>query len=156
MARNGVIGLDGELPWAIPQDMSRFKALTDGHPIVMGRVTHESIGRPLSGRTNIVLTRNKNFRPGGVEPAATVEEAMLIAKDHHGIDTDLYVIGGSAVYEQFLSLADRLELTIVDCEPRGDAWFPSWNPAGWRQVAAEAHEGVPPFEFKTFERVRPA
>ena len=156
VARNGVIGLHGELPWSIPADLRRFKELTDGHPVVMGRVTFESIGHPLAGRTNIVLSRDRGYQADGVEVASNVEAAIEIAKNRHGADAELYVIGGGAVYEQFLSRADRLELTLVDAAPNGDAWFPKWNEAEWREVGVDVHEGSPPFEFKTFERSEPA
>jgi dihydrofolate reductase len=152
IARNGVIGRDGDLPWSIHEDLQRFRALTDGHPVIMGRVTFESIGHPLTGRTNIVLTRNRDYRPDGIEAAASVADAIGIANARHGADSDLYVIGGSAVYHQFMSLADRLELTIVDPSPEGDTWFPQWDPSQWNETASESHSGRPPFEFKTLQR----
>ena len=152
VGRNGVIGMDGELPWSIPADMARFKRLTMGWPVIMGRTTFESIGKPLLGRTNIVLSRDPNYRADGVEHAATPQDAIQIAMDRPGHDSDVYVIGGSSVYEHFMAQADRLELTVVDSAPRGDAWFPSWDPQEWTEVAAEAHDGSPPFEFKTLER----
>ncbi|MEE8330626.1 MAG: dihydrofolate reductase [Acidimicrobiia bacterium] len=152
VARNGVIGLDGELPWSISADLRRFKRLTVGNTVVMGRATFESIGRPLLDRTNIVLTRNAAYRPDGVEVASSVPEAMAIAEELGGADGELFVIGGAAVYDLFLEHADRMELTLVDAEPQGDVWFPKWDPDDWRQVASHKHEGPPAFEFRTLER----
>lgn len=152
VARNGVIGADGKLPWAIPADMQRFKATTMGHPVIMGRTTFQSIGRPLRGRTNIVLTRRRRFAPGGVAVARDIDAALAIAAARHP-GSDVYVIGGAAVYEAFLPLAGRLELTLVDAEPSGDAWFPRWEPHHWRRAATEAHDGDPPFRFETWTRM---
>ncbi|MDH3730928.1 MAG: dihydrofolate reductase [Acidimicrobiia bacterium] len=152
VARNGVIGVAGGLPWSLPADLRRFKRLTVGQTVVMGRATFESIGRPLPDRVNIVLTRNPDFSAHDVEVAHSVGEALTIA-GHGGPESgELFVIGGAAVYEQFLELADRMELTMVDAAPFGDVWFPAWQPEKWHQVASEKHEGPPPFEFRTLER----
>lgn len=151
VARNGVIGVDGELPWSISADLRRFKRLTVGNSVVMGRATFESIGRPLPDRTNIVLTRNPAFRPDGVEVASSVPQAIAIAEELGG--TEIFIIGGAAIYDQFLEHVDRMELTLVDAEPHGDVWFPEWDPENWRQVSSEKHEGPPAFEFLTLERV---
>ena len=151
VARNGVIGVDGELPWSISADLRRFKRLTVGNSVVMGRATFESIGRPLPDRTNIVLTRNPAFRPDGVEVASSVPKAIAIAEELGG--TEIFIIGGAAIYDQFLEHVDRMELTLVDAEPHGDVWFPEWDPGNWRQVSSEEHEGPPAFEFLTLERV---
>lgn len=151
VARNGVIGIDNRLPWHLPDDMKRFKQLTTGHPVVMGRSTFESLPGPLPGRTKVVLTRNADYAPAGVEVAGSLSEALKIAERHHN-STDIYVIGGSQVYALFLPHADKLELTVVDLEPLGDAWFPEWDPANWRQIASDPHPGHPSFEFKTLVR----
>jgi dihydrofolate reductase len=148
VASNGVIGTGGKLPWAIAADMRRFRQLTMGHPVIMGRATFESIGHPLPGRANIVLSRQRHFAPTGVEVAGDIATALALAKD----EEEVYVIGGAAVYEQFLPLADRLELTLVAAEPAGDAWFPRWERRRWRRVAAESHDGDPPFRFVTLQR----
>jgi dihydrofolate reductase len=149
VARNGVIGVDGELPWVIPADMRRFKAKTMGHPVIMGRRTFESIGHPLRGRRNIVLSRRPGYDPKGVEVAANIDSATAIAATHN---TDTYVIGGAAVYKEFLPIAERMELTCVDAAPRGDARFPEWEPRNWQRVANEPHDGDPPFRFVTLQR----
>ena len=154
VARNGVIGFENGLPWHLPGDMRRFKRLTTGHAIIMGRSTFESLTGPLPNRTNIVLTRNPDYAPAGVQVADSLSQALKIAEQHHGSKADVYVIGGSQIYTMFLPLADKMELTVVDVEPRGDAWFPLWNPATWHEIEFEAHPGEPSFEIKTLVRSR--
>lgn len=148
VARNGVIGIDGRLPWRIPDDLARFKRLTTGHAVVMGRATFESIGRPLPGRTNIVLTRRPGWSHDGVEVAGSLEEGVTLAKAR---DEDAYVSGGAEVYRTALNLADRLELTEVDAEPEGDTWFPEVDWSRWREVERKEHPG---FSFVTYERAQ--
>ena len=140
IARNGVIGADGGIPWHLPDDQRRFKELTIGHVLVMGRVTYESIGRPLPGRTTVVVTRSAGWGAGddGVLVAPSVAEALALAAT---VDEEVFVVGGTRVYEEALPLADRLELTWVDAEPRGDARFPAVDWAAWREVEREEHEG---------------
>jgi dihydrofolate reductase len=140
IARNGVIGADGGIPWHLPDDQRRFKELTIGHVLVMGRVTYESIGRPLPGRTTVVVTRSAGWGAGddGVLVAPSVAEALALAAT---VDEEVFVVGGTRVYEEALPFADRLELTWVDAEPEGDAWFPAVDWAAWREVAREEHEG---------------
>ena len=140
VARNGVIGADGGIPWRLPDDQRRFKELTVGHVLVMGRRTYESIGRPLPDRKTVVVTRTPGWSAGadGVVVAPGVPEAIAVAGT---IDDEVFVVGGTRVYEAALPLADRLELTWVDAEPEGDARFPEIEWADWREVAREAHEG---------------
>ena len=140
IARNGVIGADGGIPWHLPDDQRRFKELTIGHVLVMGRVTYESIGRPLPGRTTVVVTRSAGWGAGddGVLVAPSVTEALALAAT---VDEEVFVVGGTRVYEEALPVADRLELTWVDAEPEGDAWFPAVDWAAWREVARDEHEG---------------
>ncbi len=140
IARNGVIGADGGIPWHLPDDQRRFKELTIGHVVVMGRVTYESIGRPLPGRTTVVVTRSAGWGAGdyGVLVAPSVAAALAIAAT---IDEEVFVVGGTRVYDEALPFADRLELTWVDAEPEGDAWFPAVDWAAWREVAREEHDG---------------
>ncbi len=122
--RNRAIGKNGELPWRLKDDLKAFKALTLGSPVVMGRKTWDSIGRPLPGRRNLVLSRDPGFRAEGAEVVTFPQEAVDRLQE---ADT-VYVIGGGAVYEAFLALADSLVLTRVDTEVSGaDAWFPAWN-----------------------------
>lgn len=147
VARNGVIGVDGDLPWRIPEDMAHFKTLTMGHALVMGRSTFESIGRALPGRTNIVLTRRPDWSHDGVEVAATLDEALAIVRS---LGLDAFIAGGAEVYRAALEKADRLELTEVDAEPHGDTWFPLVDWSLWREVSRVPHPG---FTFTTYERV---
>lgn len=146
VGRNGVIGIDGRLPWSIPDDLARFKRITMGGALVMGRVTFESIRRPLPGRTNIVLTRNDVWSQEGVEVAGDLDAALEIARAR---DKDAFVVGGSEVYQAALDVTDVLELTEVDASPEGDTWFPSVDWSKWRETARETHEG---FSFVTYER----
>lgn len=144
---NGVIGVDGALPWRIPEDLARFKQLTMGHALVMGRATFESIGRPLPGRTNIVLTRNPGWAHDGVVVAKSLSEAIDEAATR---GQDAFIAGGAEVYREALDAADRMELTRVDEEPEGDTWFPEVNWSRWEETAREEHPG---FAFVTYERV---
>lgn len=147
VGRNGVIGADGGLPWRIPEDLARFKQLTMGHALVMGRATFDSIGRPLPGRTNIVLTRRSDWSHDEVEVAGSVEEALEIAVSR---GQDAFIAGGAEVYGQTLEIADRIEMTEVDLSPEGDTWFPPVDWTQWREVARDAHPG---FTFVTYDRM---
>lgn len=147
VGRNRVIGVDGRLPWRIPEDLARFKAMTMGHALVMGRATFESIGRALPGRSNIVLTRRPGWSYEGVDPAASLEEALAIAADR---GQDVYVAGGAEVYRQALEMADAMELTEVDASPDGDTWFPEVDWGIWAETGRVEHPG---FDFVTYERV---
>lgn len=146
VGRNRVIGVDGRLPWRIPEDLARFKALTMGGALVMGRATFESIGRPLPGRANIVLTRRPDWSHEGVERAGSLEEALAMC-DRLGVDA--FIAGGADVYRQALELADVMELTEVDASPDGDTWFPDVDWPSWEETARIEHPG---FDFVTYER----
>lgn len=146
VASNGVIGVAGGLPWRIPEDLARFKRMTMGHAVVMGRATFESIGRPLPGRTNIVLTRDPDWSHDGVEVAGSFEEALRIAGPEGG---DVFVAGGAEVYGAVLGMADRLELTEVGADPEGDTFFPPVDWSRWREVSRDVHEN---FSFVTYDR----
>lgn len=147
VGRNGVIGADGRLPWKIPEDMARFKRLTTGHALVMGRETFESIGRPLPGRVNIVLTRRPGWSQEGTETAGSLDDALAKVSS---LGVDAFVAGGAAVYRLALPLADRLEITEVDAEPEGDTWFPAVDWSRWQETSRERHRG---FSFVTYDRV---
>lgn len=151
VARNGVIGVDGGLPWHLPDDLRRFKELTLGHVLVMGRKTYESIGHPLPGRTTIVVTRNPSWDPGAAEVrvAGSVSAAIEAAAS---LDSHVVVVGGGEVYVEALALADRLELTWVDAEPDGDTRFPEVDWDVWRELRREHADGV---AYVTYERVVP-
>ena len=141
VARNGVIGVDGGLPWRLPDDLRRFKALTLGHVLVMGRKTYESIGHPLPGRTTVVVTRSGQWDSGSdeVRVAAGVPEAIAVAE---AIDDEVFVVGGAQVYAAALPLTDRLELTLVDAEPEGDTTFPDVDWEDWLELRREEGDGV--------------
>ena len=137
-----VIGRKNILLWPIPEDLKRFKALTMGHPIVMGRKTFESIGRVLPGRTNIVVTREQEWNHEGVVVTHSLEEAIKKAKE---IDVqEVFVIGGAQIYEQALPLADKLYLTLVDAEEKGDAYFPPYEHLFTKETVEKngGHEGL--------------
>jgi dihydrofolate reductase len=145
---NGVIGRDGDMPWPRTGDQKQFKALTMGHPMVMGRTTYESIGRPLPGRTSIVLTRDPDWHAEGVEVAHTLTEALASAL---GRDDEVFLIGGAQVYAEALAgdLVDRLVVTHVGLAPDGDAWFPAIDWSTWSEVDRERHDG---YDIATYTR----
>jgi len=135
-SRNGVIGNDNQLPWHLPEDLKYFKKITMGKPIVMGRKTYESIGRPLPGRTNIVITRNTSWQADGVVVVHDLDEAITVA-GQACIDSDVneaMVIGGSEIYRQALEKADRLYVTEVEIDIEGDAHFPDIDLAEWSEI----------------------
>ena len=156
VSRNGVIGLNNQLPWHLPEDLKYFKSVTTGKPIVMGRKTYDSIGRPLPGRTNIVITRDASWSAPGVEVAQTLETALELgatACDAAGAE-EIMVIGGEQIYRMTLPVADRLYLTQVDAEVEGDAYFPEVDSACWTQVDELLPEKTDthPYRFLTLDR----
>jgi len=155
MARNRVIGHKGKLPWRLSVDLQRFKALTMGHHIIMGRNTWESIGRPLPGRTSVVLTRNQAY----VAPGATVADSLAAALRLAADDPEAFVIGGQELYREALPLADRIYLTELPAEYPGDVFFPPLPPDEWHFGQRETHaaEGdQPAWSFVVYERRHPA
>jgi dihydrofolate reductase len=132
MGRNRVIGRDGRLPWRMPADMRRFRDVTMGKAILMGRVTYESIGHPLDGRHNIVLTRNQDYRVPGCTVVCSVEEALTAAGEG-----EILVIGGAKIYERMLPEADRIYLTLIDAEFEGDRYFPELRSDSWSEISLE-------------------
>lgn len=141
-AENGVIGKDGRMPWHIPDDLRRFKRMTVGKPVIMGRKTFESIGRPLPGRHNIVLTRHADWHADGVTAVANLAEAIAAAGLDPRIRPDrLMVIGGGEIYRLAMPVATHIELTRVHATPEGDAWFPDPDPAHWREVSRQTGPG---------------
>jgi dihydrofolate reductase len=155
VARNGVIGLHGRLPWRLPDDLKRFRALTSGHAIVMGRKTWDSIGRPLPERQNIVVTRRRDFAAPGGLVAHSLAEAIGLAT----MPSPLFIIGGEAVYRDALPLADLLFLTEIHREFDGDARFPDFDRTQWRETARESRQldGDAGFayDFASYSRLRP-
>ncbi|WJW75894.1 type 3 dihydrofolate reductase [Thiohalobacter sp. IOR34] len=151
MDRNRVIGKDNALPWHLPADLQYFKRMTMGKPILMGRKTHESIGRPLPGRQNIVISSNPAFEAPGCTVVHSLDEALEAA----GGAGEIMVIGGTRLFEQVLDRADRIYLTLIDHAFEGDTWFPELD-AGWVEVSREDHapdEKNPwPYSFILLER----
>ena len=137
VARNGVIGLEGGMPWHLAEELAQFKSTTMGHALVMGRRTFESIGRVLPGRRTIVVTRDPSWQHAGVETAHSFAEAVALA----GPADEVFVAGGAQVYAEALPFAHRMLITEVDAEPEGDTWFPVWARADWREDVREAHDG---------------
>lgn len=154
VARNGVIGRDGDMPWHISADLKHFKATTMGKPIVMGRRTFESIGKALPGRPNIVVTRTADFVADDVEVAADFDQALALAAAY-GTD-EVVVIGGGEIYAAALPRADRLYLTDIDLDVEGDVYFPALDRAQWHEIARQDHRAerdTPAFSFVTLDRI---
>jgi dihydrofolate reductase len=158
VADNGVIGRDNAMPWRLGSDLKRFKALTMGKPVVMGRKTYLSIGKPLSGRTNIVVSRDPGFAAPGLLVAGSLDAALSAARDdalRRG-GHEIVVIGGSDIYAQCMPLADRLEITHVHARPDGDIRFPPIDRALWREIARSEHSAGPQdevnFTYVTYVR----
>ena len=152
LAAGGVIGQRGRVPWRLPADLRYFKQMTMGKPVIMGRKTFQSIGRPLPGRDNIILTRDPIFQAKDCQVVHTVAEALEVA----GSGREIMVIGGAEIYAAFLSLADRLYLTIIAAEIEGDTFFPSYPAGEWQTISDIPHpadEKHPyPFHFVILER----
>jgi dihydrofolate reductase len=153
---NRAIGIDNGLPWRLPADLRRFKALTMGHVLVMGRKTFESVGRPLPGRTTIVVTHRPDYTPPGVEVAHSVEEALARATRDN--PEEIFIAGGEEIFRQTLDRADRLHLTWIEKEFPGDTFFPEFDESAWRLEEREDHEATPetPFaySFRVYDRVQ--
>ena len=155
MDRNRVIGVNGRLPWHLPADMAYFVNITMEKPVIMGRITYESIParfRPLRGRKNIVLTHNPDYAAPGCHVVHTIEQALAAAAEA----LEVMVIGGQAVYTKFLPLAHRLYLTLIDAEFPGDAHFPAYDPTAWHTIHQETHQpdknNPYPYQFLILER----
>ena len=146
VADNGVIGLGGDIPWSIPEDLKHFRAVTKGNTVVMGRRTFESIGHPLPFRTNVVVTRDPSWSFEGVFSAGSVEAAIDLAQEFDG---DIMVIGGAQVYAAALPLADAQVLTEVRLEPEGDTHYPEFDRTAWKETRREPHDA---FDFVWWER----
>jgi dihydrofolate reductase len=148
VAENGVIGVGNQLPWHLSADLKRFKALTMGHTLVMGRKTFESIGKALPGRTTIVITRDSDWNQTGVSVAHSVDEALACASG------EVFVAGGGEIYQQTIGRADRLFITHVKARFGGDTYFPTIDPTRFRVVERESHDDAQPhFEFVTYQRI---
>ncbi|VWD45398.1 dihydrofolate reductase [Burkholderia contaminans] len=155
-ARNGIIGRDNQLPWKLPEDLAFFKRTTMGAPIVMGRKTHESIGRPLPGRRNIVVTRDATRRFDGCDTVTSLADALTLAARDGA--PEAFLIGGAQLYTEGLALADKLVVTEIDADFEGDASFPAPDAAQWQEVSRDAHQAAAPntfgYAFVVYERKR--
>ncbi|NMG01079.1 dihydrofolate reductase [Aromatoleum toluolicum] len=151
VARNGVIGRDNALPWRLKADLAHFKATTVGHPVLMGRKTWESLGRPLPGRRNLVVTRDESYAASGAEVFASLDAALAAAGDGK-----VFVIGGAEIYRQLLDRADALVLTEVGAEVDGDAFFPAFDRSLFTESRRETHAADTnnefPFDFVEYRR----
>lgn len=158
VADNGVIGAHGSLPWRLKSDLKRFKAMTIARPVVMGRKTLVSIGRPLPGRTNIVVTRDAGFRAKGAVVTNSFTDARAVARGDalRRFATEIAVIGGAEIYAQWMDCADRLEITEVHARPEGDTRFAAIDPSIWEEVARERHpagkDDSADFSYVTYRR----
>jgi len=154
VSKNGVIGKDNQLLWRLPDDLKRFKNLTMNHPIIMGRKTFESIGKPLPGRTSIVVTRNPDFTYEGVIVAHSLEEALQKAAGLHAKET--FIIGGGELYKLAQSLSDKLYITEVEITIEGDTYFEILKPSEWTEISRIVHEAderhIFPFAFADYVR----
>jgi len=154
MAENRVIGRNNQLPWHIPADLRHFKTLTMGKPIIMGRKTYESIGRPLPGRDNIVITGDSRYQAEGCQVVHSIDQALEAAGDCE----EAMIIGGADLYRQTLENAERLYLTLVKAEPEGDAWFPQIEPQQWCEIERDAHKADESneydYDFVVLDRTR--
>lgn len=151
MGRNRAIGKDGALPWHLPAELQHFKATTMGKAIVMGRRTWVSIGRALPGRQNIVVTRNSGYEAPGCDVAHSLEQAVRLAASD-----EVMIIGGGELYAEALPFADRMVLTLVECEPAADTWFPAWRPADWdeRELRQSLSDENNPLAYRVLELLR--
>ena len=151
MGKNRAIGLDGRMPWHIPAELQHFKQATMGKAILMGRKTWQSIGRPLPGRQNIVISRNPDFVATGADVAGSLESAAEVSQAD-----DIMVIGGGQLYELALPLAQQMILTLIDIEPEADTWFPRWDERQWRQTAERQFkvDGQNDLAYRIVELVR--
>jgi len=154
MGEKNEIGSENQLLWHLPKDLKHFKDLTSGHPIIMGRKTYESIGKALPNRTNIVVSRKKDWFQEGVLIVGSIKEAVKFAKK---IDENIFIIGGGNIYEQTMEIADRLEVTMVKAQINADTFFPKINPKFWSKTGEICHEkdekNPYDFCFQTYEKI---
>lgn len=148
MGQNRVIGKNGQLPWHLPTDLQRFKRLTMGHPLLMGRRTFESIGRPLSGRKTIILSRNPNFRAAGCDVVTDIETALQLASSAE----ELFICGGAEIYQQSLPLTERIYLTRLDFDPDGDTVFPELPRNSFETICTRQFKDNVDYQFSILQR----
>lgn len=150
MAEHRVIGRGGSIPWKIPGEQKRFKRITLGHTVIMGRRTYESIGRPLPGRTNIVVSRRPGFRPEGCLAASGLEAALALCPAG---EEEIFIIGGGQLYREALPIADRIYLTVVPLTVDGDAFFPEIPAEAFALTSAERIPGPPAYDLLIYDRI---
>ncbi|MCW1964077.1 dihydrofolate reductase [Chryseobacterium viscerum] len=155
MGEKNEIGFDNQLLWHLPKDLKHFKDITSGHPIIMGRKTYESIGKPLPNRTNIVVSRKKDWFEEGILIVGSIKEALKFAKK---IDEEVFVIGGGNIYEQTMDVVDKLEVTLVKADLEADTFFPKIDPKIWKKTNEICHDKDEKngydFCFQTFEKIK--
>jgi dihydrofolate reductase len=149
LSENRVIGRNQKLPWHLPEDLKRFKRITTGHPVIMGRKTYESIGRLLPGRENVIVSRNPNFRVDGAVMAASVEDAL---KRFERGDQEVFILGGGEIFSQTISCADRIYMTLVHDEIEGDVVFPEFDETKFEKKFVQKCSGSPAYTFIDFEK----
>ena len=151
MAKNGVIGVNNTLPWHLPEDLKRFRALTTGHHIIMGRKTYDSLGRLLPDRTTVIVTRNQAYKVEGAIVVHSLEAAITACGD----DNEAFLIGGAELYQDGLKLANRLYITEIDAEYEGDAFFPAFDASQWQAGERETHQAANGlrFSYVTYQRI---
>ncbi|HCR75912.1 MAG TPA: dihydrofolate reductase [Chryseobacterium sp.] len=154
MGEKNEIGFENQLLWHLPKDLKHFKEITSGHPVIMGRKTYESIGKPLPNRTNIVVSRKTDWFEEGILIVGSIKEAIKFAKK---IDEEVFIIGGGKIYEQTMDVVDKLEVTLVKADLEADTFFPKIDPKIWKKTDEICHEkdekNQYDFCFQTFERV---
>ncbi|MCB2426067.1 type 3 dihydrofolate reductase [Methylophaga pinxianii] len=153
MDERGLIGRDNDLPWRLSADLQYFRRITMGKPILMGRNTHESIGRPLPGRQNIVVSSSEDYQATGCDVVNSIEAGLAVAADAD----EIMVIGGSSLFSQMFDIADTLYLTRVHAELDGDTWFPEWDKNQWQLISQESHPADEkndyPYSFEVYRRI---
>ncbi|MXS83894.1 dihydrofolate reductase [Nitrosomonas oligotropha] len=153
MAKNRVIGRDNRLPWHLPADLKHFKFLTMGQAIVMGRKTYESIGKPLPGRANIVITRQTDYQIPGAVVVNSLEDALLVCEETSTTDTENFIIGGEKLYRQTIKICQRMYITEIQSNFDGDVFFPEFDPNEWEEAQRDKHtEGNLEYHFVVLER----
>ncbi|WBV51897.1 dihydrofolate reductase [Chryseobacterium gambrini] len=154
MGEKNEIGFENQLLWHLPKDLKHFKEITSGHPVIMGRKTYESIGKPLPNRTNIVVSRKTDWFEEGILIVGSIKEAVKFAKK---IDEEVFIIGGGKIYEQTIDIVDKLEVTLVKADLEADTFFPKIDPKIWKKTDEICHEkdekNQYDFCFQTFERI---
>ncbi len=154
MSENHVIGKNNQLPWHLPADLMHFKKITLGNPIVMGRKTYESIGQPLPGRCNVVITSNMDYHAPGCVVVHSIKEALTTTKDND----EIFIIGGASLYQEMLPLTQRLYITLIHQQIEGDTFFPEFNKAEWQEIECVDHDvdakNNYPYSFIILDRIR--